>query len=92
MPFDSRTKLRRATESPYLSPGGPSQGGRRRLCAICLRPTLLRRSGLESMSSLNRSANSFCTITSSQKETTASHDLSLPTMALTTARSYECLA
>ncbi|CAH2265118.1 jg9274 [Pararge aegeria aegeria] len=72
--------------SPHLSPGGPPYGGRRRSCASRLRPTLLRRIGWESTaSSLSRSAASFCVITSSQNETIASQDVSLPAMALTTA-------
>ncbi|CAH2211277.1 jg2837 [Pararge aegeria aegeria] len=48
VPLNSRTYLRRAIESPYLSPGDPSRRGKTFVVRQLLRPTLLRRSGLES--------------------------------------------
>ena len=59
-------------------------GGRRLTTSARLRrPVRLLRIGRSVVASLSLSAASFCDITSSQKETTASHDPSLPTILRT---------
>lgn len=57
------------------------------MSALFLRPMRLLRPGKGVEISLSRSAVSFCDITSSQKDTTASHDSALPTILRTTAGS-----
>ena len=77
---------RRTSPSPPLM--GPDYGGRKRaLSALLRRPVRLLRRGRSVVTSLSLSAASFCDITCSQKETTASQDPPLPTILRTMAGS-----